>query len=212
MIHAAFRNMHRRLMNAEIEAEKNPGRAGKEKRGERKHDRRRDRRRDHRRWRVLLVEFGPDRGGIHGRRGLREIDPLEGQDHTRRRHHPPSARRELQLSRYLPDLGASCLPGNAGGFLRQPAAGDGAGSRARAREHRFYYDKPGEKALEALSSWTALYPGAWDGVIASKMAGIGDFVVLTAWTKRLNLERFDRAAAAAFIDLFRGRGPEHPVR
>ena len=80
------------------------------------------------------------------------------------------------------------------------------------REHRFYYDKPGEKALEALSSWTALYPGAWDGVIATKMAGIGVYVVLTAWTKRLNPERFDRAAAAAFIDLFRGRGPEHPVR
>ncbi|MDP6276923.1 MAG: hypothetical protein QGI11_00225 [Nitrospinota bacterium] len=49
-------------------------------------------------------------------------------------------------------------------------------------------------------------------MIATKMAGIGVSVVLTAWTKRLNLERFDRAAAAAFIDLFRGRGPEHPVR
>ncbi len=112
----------------------------------------------------------------------------------------------------FPTSGPHASRGTPAGFYGSPQRATGL---VHALEHGnivIYYDKPGEKALEALSSWTALYPGAWDGVIASKMAGIGDFVVLTAWTKRLNLERFDRAAAAAFIDLFRGRGPEHPVR
>ncbi len=75
-----------------------------------------------------------------------------------------------------------------------------------------YFDKPGEKALETLRSWTSLYSGRWDGVIAMRKTGIGTTVVLTAWTKRLTLERFERATAAAFIDLFRGRGPENRVR
>jgi hypothetical protein len=44
------------------------------------------------------------------------------------------------------------------------------------------------------------------------MPGIGQQIILTAWTKELRLEEFDAAAAAAFIDRFRGRGPEHPVR
>jgi hypothetical protein len=35
---------------------------------------------------------------------------------------------------------------------------------------------------------------------------------LTAWTKKLSLVQFDEAAAAAFIDAFRGRGLENPVR
>jgi len=75
-----------------------------------------------------------------------------------------------------------------------------------------YYDKPGDGAMEALRSWTALYSGPWSGVVATPMAGIGKSIVLTAWTKRLTLAEFDRAAAAAFIDLFRGRGPENRVR
>ena len=42
--------------------------------------------------------------------------------------------------------------------------------------------------------------------------GIGQTVVLTAWIKRLMLPNFERPAAAAFIDLYRGRGPEKRVR
>jgi hypothetical protein len=115
-------------------------------------------------------------------------------------------------SEIYPTSGPHASRGTPPGFYDTPQRSVGL---VHALEHGnivIYYDKPGEKALEALRSWTALYPGAWDGVIATKKAGIGVSVVLTAWTKRLNLERFDRAAAAAFIDLFRGRGPENPVR
>jgi hypothetical protein len=75
-----------------------------------------------------------------------------------------------------------------------------------------YYDKPGDEVLETLRSWTSLYSAPWAGVIAVAQPGIGKTVVLTAWTKRLTLPNFERPAAAAFIDLYRGRGPERPVR
>ena len=75
-----------------------------------------------------------------------------------------------------------------------------------------YYERPGLDALAKLKQWVALYSGHWDGIVVTPMPGVGEKVVLTAWTKHLILKRFDAAAAAAFIDKFRGRGPEKPVR
>ncbi len=75
-----------------------------------------------------------------------------------------------------------------------------------------YYDKPGPEVVETLKDWTGLYSSQWSGVVATPMAGLGAAVVLTAWAKRLRMTEFKPAAAAAFIDAYRGRGPEHPVR
>ena len=43
-------------------------------------------------------------------------------------------------------------------------------------------------------------------------SGLGKSVVLTAWRKILKLDSFEPAAAAAFVDTYRGRGPEKRVR
>ncbi len=75
-----------------------------------------------------------------------------------------------------------------------------------------YYDAPGGAAMERLRAWADLYDGQWSGLVVTPSSGLGKAVVLTAWTKRLRLDAFDPAAAAAFIDAYRGRGPEHPVR
>ncbi len=75
-----------------------------------------------------------------------------------------------------------------------------------------YYERPGPDALAKLKQWVDLYSGHWDGIVLTPMPGLARRVVLTAWTKHLTLDRFDAAAAAAFIDKFRGRGPENPVR
>ena len=75
-----------------------------------------------------------------------------------------------------------------------------------------YYESPGAEAIQILKDWTALYGGHWDGVVATPSSGLGKAVVLTAWRKIRRLDEFDPAAAAAFIDRFRGRGPEKPVR
>ncbi len=75
-----------------------------------------------------------------------------------------------------------------------------------------YYDTPGDQAIADLKKWTARFNGTWDGVIAARSPGLGKALMLTAWTKALRMDAFDPAGAAAFIDAYRGRGPEHPVR
>lgn len=75
-----------------------------------------------------------------------------------------------------------------------------------------YHDTPGPGVLDTLKDWAGLYGGQWDGVVVAPMDGLGNEVVLTAWTKTLRLSSFDEALAAAFVDAYRGRGPEHPVR
>lgn len=75
-----------------------------------------------------------------------------------------------------------------------------------------YYDKPGANVLETIRRWTRLYSGQWGGIVATPMSRLGRKIVLTAWTKRLDQARFDTPAAAAFIDAYRGRGPEKPIR
>ena len=75
-----------------------------------------------------------------------------------------------------------------------------------------YYDTPEAEALATLKDWAGLYGGQWDGVVLTPGPGIGKAVIMTAWRKMLRLDPFDPAAAAAFVDAYRGRGPEHPVR
>lgn len=75
-----------------------------------------------------------------------------------------------------------------------------------------YYDQAGAEVLQTLGAWADVYDGRWDGIVVTPMAGLGQSVVLTAWARRLDLDRFDPAPAAAFIDGYRGRGPENPVR
>jgi len=75
-----------------------------------------------------------------------------------------------------------------------------------------YYDAPPPDVLATLQSWAGLYGGPWSGLVIAPMPGLGGEVVLTAWERMLRLRPFDPATAAAFIDRFRGRGPEHPVR
>ena len=75
-----------------------------------------------------------------------------------------------------------------------------------------YYDTPGAAALDNLKDWTDLYGGPWSGLVVAPKPGLDEAIVLTAWNRLLRLGPFDADAAAAFIDEFRGRGPEHPVR
>lgn len=75
-----------------------------------------------------------------------------------------------------------------------------------------YYDAPGDDVMETLESWAGLFGGPWSGIVLTPGKGLGAEVVLTAWRRRLRLAEFDPAAAAAFIDAYRGRGPENRVR
>ena len=75
-----------------------------------------------------------------------------------------------------------------------------------------YYDAPASGVFSTIERWTGLYAGAWSGIVVVPKPGLGEAIVMTAWNKILRLDTFDADAAAAFIDRYRGRGPEHPVR
>ncbi len=75
-----------------------------------------------------------------------------------------------------------------------------------------YYDAPGDAVMATLREWTGMFTGPWSGIVSVRRAGLGEKLILTAWRRTLRLNRFDEKAAAAFIDAFRGRGPENPVR
>jgi len=75
-----------------------------------------------------------------------------------------------------------------------------------------YYDTPGQDAIATLKDWAGRFDGPWSGLVVTRSPGLGQALVLTAWTKSLRLNSFDAAEAAAFVDAYRGRGPENPVR
>lgn len=75
-----------------------------------------------------------------------------------------------------------------------------------------FYDKPGPAVLDRLRDWAGLFNGPWSGIVAVPRAGLDEKLILTAWRRTLRMDRFDEKPAAAFIDAFRGRGPENPVR
>lgn len=75
-----------------------------------------------------------------------------------------------------------------------------------------YYDRLDAASEVTLRTWAEAFSGQWDGVVVVPLPGIGANVILTAWQKKLVLSSFEAASAAAFIDAYRGRGPEHPVR
>ena len=72
-----------------------------------------------------------------------------------------------------------------------------------------YYEALTPSALRQLKRWATRYHGKWDGIIVTKLPGLGDAIILTAWTKLLRLDFFDPVKALAFMDMFRGHGPEN---
>lgn len=75
-----------------------------------------------------------------------------------------------------------------------------------------YYDQPGAEALGTLRAWAGQFRGQWDGIVVVPKAGLGPIIELTAWNKLLRLDGWDAPTVAAFVDAYRGRGPENPVR
>jgi hypothetical protein len=66
--------------------------------------------------------------------------------------------------------------------------------------------------LSQIKKLTDLYTADFETVIAVPYADKTHPVTLTAWENGLHLEKFDSALMDKFIDAFRGRGPEKPVR
>lgn len=111
-----------------------------------------------------------------------------------------------------PTSGAHYATPTLPGFYAAPQL---PGNLVHALEHGnivIYYDHPATAVMQTLKDWAGHFADPWAGVVVTPKPGLGREVILTAWTKMLRLATFDKPAAAAFIDRFRGRGPEHSVR
>jgi hypothetical protein len=77
-----------------------------------------------------------------------------------------------------------------------------------------YYDpvRLSNETAEALGELTSRHSGTWDGVLAVPRPDDQYELILTAWTYRMHLEEYDAELVDAFVDAYRGRGPENPVR
>ncbi|HBA89577.1 MAG TPA: hypothetical protein DCZ75_16795 [Geobacter sp.] len=95
------------------------------------------------------------------------------------------------------------------GFYKTPQAPEKLVHSLEHGDIVIYYEKPTPSVLRQLKGWAKLHSGKWDGVIVTRLPGLGKTVILTAWTKLLRLDTFDPGKASAFIDAFRGKGPEH---
>jgi hypothetical protein len=77
-----------------------------------------------------------------------------------------------------------------------------------------YFDREKlEKSdIETLTNFPKKYSGQWDGVVLVARSGMEQPLVLTAWRSLLRLKGYDEKKVSAFLEAFRGRGPEHPIR
>lgn len=147
----------------------------------------------------LLVEAG--RGGLSGVETL----PNAGSNHMARGQ-------QFRYPSQFPTSGPHDPNLLNPGFYSDPQRSE---RLVHSLEHGMivmYYDEPGGAAIDTLRNWTSQFRGPWSGVVAVKRPGLGQEVVLTAWLRVFRLDPFEPAAAAAFVDLFRGRGPENSVR
>lgn len=134
----------------------------------------------------------------------------------------------------LPDEGADHLPPGSRGSYRTDPPTSGPHSRSPARagfytkappveeivhilEHGnivIYYNPATVRGadLQKLKALAERFPGFWDGVLVVPRQDRQYPVIATAWRRWLRLKRFDEATLEQFVDAFRGRGPENPVR
>lgn len=81
--------------------------------------------------------------------------------------------------------------------------------------HIVIYYSPSLLSTEGASKLTDLtdeYTGDWDAVLALPREDSDYELILTAWNHKLELEEYDEEMVDAFVDEYRGRGPENPVR
>ncbi len=77
-----------------------------------------------------------------------------------------------------------------------------------------YFDRSALSASQTdeLILLSKPYIGQWDGVVLVGRKDKGHPVILTAWRALLRLKQFDKEKVLDFLEAFRGRGPENPVR
>lgn len=156
---------------------------------------------------VLLLAAGVAWWARPGGKGGVESFPSEGSTHV-----PQGTRISYRTD--PPTSGPHYdVPADPGFYDVPPLAGN----LVHSLEHGIvviYYDpdRLESAALAHVRELTERYQDRWAGVIAVPRVDEKYPLILTAWRHRLRLQAYDAAAVDAFVDRFRGRGPENPVR
>lgn len=69
-----------------------------------------------------------------------------------------------------------------------------------------------DDSARKITELTEEFDGQWDAVLAVPRPDMDVELTLTAWTYKMELDSFDEELIDAFVDAYRGRGPENPVR
>jgi len=156
-------------------------------------------------WNWMDAQRGFDALAAEGRAALDKVvtDPNHGTGHVTG---------AVSYDAEFPTSGAHRPVWTEAGFYDAPQP---KAMLVHALEHGnivIYYDRPAAQVRRQMADWAGLFSGQWDGVVVTPHRGLGAAVILTAWRKTFRLDSWDAPAAAAFIDAYRGRGPENPVR
>lgn len=168
---------------------------------------------------VVWVTFFMGAGGGGGGEA-RDVpdDPLlsdaESFESNGRNHVPED--RDIQYERVPPLSGTHYENWVEAGFYEETPP---LGNLVHSLEHGHvvvYYD-PGAMTPAARENLTALasnYTARWESVVVAPNPNDDPAApyVLTAWQVRLRMQEYDPETVQAFLDAFRGRGPENSVR
>jgi len=143
----------------------------------------------------------------NGQGGLKRVQSFPNEGRT---HMPAGS--QINYGTNPPTSGPHYIHWVDPGFYETPK---GRSNLVHSLEHGMvviFYDQPDEAVVDRLKEWTGLFNGPWSGIVSVRKTGLGEKLILTAWRRMLRLDRLEPAVAAAFIDAYRGRGPENPVR
>jgi hypothetical protein len=173
-------------------------------------------------WVTFFMGVGGGNGGAPPAEGeaAREIpdDPLlsdaesfpsNGRDHV-------SVGTEIEYDRTPPLSGTHYSNWEGAGFYEETPP---LGGLVHSLEHGYvviYYD-PAELTPETrqeLEGLATTYTDRWESVIVAPhpREDPESAYVLTAWQVKLRMDEYDPEKVDAFLDAFRGRGPENSVR
>lgn len=76
----------------------------------------------------------------------------------------------------------------------------------------YYGEDIADEDKDKLIEWTGDFRNTWGGFVVTPYEDLGEGIILNAWRTTIRLDKFDPAITAAFIDRYRGRGPENPIR
>lgn len=132
--------------------------------------------------------------------------PSEGQEHVA----PPAV---VTYKTDPPTSGPHYPTWVRSGFYREPQSREQLVHNLEHGQVVIYYSpqQTPPEVIRQLEGYARAYTGQWDGVVVVPREQKEE-VILTAWRQMLVQEKFNARYAENFLDRFRGRGPENPVR